>query len=46
MIKIGGTPPKNWKVMVGYWANLTFLFGKENVKNGLYGVFFLRKKWL
>jgi hypothetical protein len=23
---------KKGKVMVGYWTNLTFFFGKENVK--------------
>ena len=32
--------------MVAYWQNLTFCFVKENVKNGIYRVFFWRKKWL
>ena len=34
---------KKLEEMVGYFENLTFLFGKENVKNGIYGLSFLRK---
>jgi hypothetical protein len=34
---------KKGKVMVGYWTNLTFFFGKENVKFGIYEIFFWQK---
>jgi hypothetical protein len=38
-----GYPFKKLNQMVGYWRKLTFLVGKENVKNGIYEIIFTKK---